>query len=169
MTDERCTVDFDFDNIVIRDRSGGNIDPSLVDHGQAQFDVPADFIEQIVTIARRYAVMRAETSDIEAIWGAPIMDPEDEDMVLRYADGLPKYRFTTRSCFSNLDTIMIAGVPADFDPDYTDVIVWDNGNGITFLSEDGDGNEIVFGCNRHDFERLLDSVRGSEPATRAIR
>lgn len=169
MTDERFTVDMDFDNIIIRDRSGGYIEPGRIEYGDVKFDVSSDFVGQIVTIAKRYAAMRQETSTIEATWGAPIMDDEEEHKVLGYADGLPKYRFTTRPCFINLETITIDGERADFDPDYTDVIVWDNGAGITFLSEDENGNEIVFGGNRHDFELFLESAISAEVPPGAAR
>lgn len=169
MTEERFTVDMDFDNIVIRDRSGGDIEPGRIGHGKVQFDVSADFVAQIVLIAKRYAAMREETSTIKATWGAPIMDDEEEGKVLTYADGLPKYRFTTRPCFTNLDTITIDGSRADFDQDYTDVIVWDNGAGITFLSEDDNGNEIAFGGNRHDFELFLENAISDEVKPGAAR
>ncbi|NTF18097.1 hypothetical protein G6L37_06740 [Agrobacterium rubi] len=163
MTDERFIIDLDFDNIVLRDQAGGHIDPAVIDHGMVQFNVSADFVEQIVLIAKRYAAMREETAHIEAAKGAPIIDPEEDgDKVLGYADGLPKYRFTTRPCFTNLDTITIDAAPADFDPDYTDVIIWDNGDGITFVSEDENGNDIAFGSNRHDLEQFLKTANSAD-------
>jgi hypothetical protein len=162
MDDIRFTVDFDHDDIIIRDRAGAGMDPNRIDHGQVQFDAPASFIEQIVKVARHYATMRELTSGIDAVWGAPMVE---DGNVVGYIDGLPQYRFTSAPCFTNLDTITIDRTPTEFGADWTDVIIWDDGRGITFLAEDDvTGCEIVFGTTKHDLEMFLEAQASTAPS-----
>ncbi len=155
------TRDIDFDEVDIRDRSDHAVDPFVIEHGEVQFRIPASAVEQILKVAKYYATMREQTSDLDVMWGAPIMEG---DKVLGYADGLPKYRFTTIPCFTNVDTITIDGKPGGFDPDWTDVIIWDEGRGITFICEGTDGYELTYGGGVHDFELFLKESAASIPS-----
>lgn len=151
--DELCfTREVDFNEVSIRDRADCPIDPNFIEHGGVQFRIPAGAVEQILRVAKHYATMREQTSDLDVMWGAPVMEG---DNVLGYADGLPQYRFTTIPCFTNVETITIDGKPGGFDPDWTDVIIWDEGHGITFICEGGNGNELTYGGSKHDFELFL--------------
>jgi hypothetical protein len=152
MSDLLFTRDIDFEEVDIRDATDDPVDASVIEHDGVQFRIPASAVEQILKVARLYADMREETSDLDVMQGAPIMEG---DNILGYADGIPCYRFTTIPCFTNVETITIDGRPGGFEADWTDVVIWDGGRGITFICQGADGYELAYGGGVHDFELFL--------------
>jgi hypothetical protein len=155
------TRDMDFNEVDIRDSSDHPVAPSVIEHDGVQFRIPASAVEQILKVARLYADMREETSDLDVMQGAPIMEG---DTILGYADGIPCYRFTTIPCFTNVETITIDGRTGGFEADWTDVVIWDGGRGITFICQGADGYELAYGGGVHDFELFLKEAADNIPS-----
>ncbi len=150
----------DFDEVIIRDAAGNDIDPSRVKACGVQFIVSAETIKQMLQVAEHYAAMREITSDIGVMRGAPIVSDDGE--LLGYADGIPHYRFTTLPCFTNVDSIKIDGKLAGFYPDVTTAVVWDEGHGISFICDGDNGVELIYGGGKHDFELFLKAMNTSD-------
>jgi hypothetical protein len=152
MADLLFTRDLDFEEVDIRDATDNPVDASAIKHNGVQFRLPASAVEQMLQVAAQYAAMRDQTSELEVMHGAPILEG---DTILGYADGIPCYRFTTIPCFTNVETITIDGRPGGFEADWTDVVIWDGGRGITFICQGADGYELAYGGGVHDFELFL--------------
>jgi hypothetical protein len=162
MSEKYFIRELDFDEVDIRDHADQSLHPSSVEHSGVQFRIPASAVEEILSIAKHYTAMREKTSGLIAGKGAPIIEG---GKTLGYMDGIPSYRFTTMPCFTNVESIMIDGRPGEFEPDWTDVVIWDEGRGITFICQGPDGYELAYGGGVLDFELFLKEAQDLEQAT----
>jgi hypothetical protein len=144
--------DVDHDYVSIRDGSDTPVEPDVIKHSNVQFRISASAIEQMLKVAKAYEAMLANTSELEVTWGYPVEGPEG----IVHLRGLPQYRFTSAPFFTNVDTIEVNGKPMAFDGDWSFVVIWDYGRGITFICSGEDGYELTYGGSVHDFELFLE-------------
>lgn len=151
--DDFFVLDVDFDEVDFRDAMDDVVDPGRIKADGVQFRISASTIEQILMVSKHYEAMRDAASGIEAMKGAPILD--DDGKFLGYAEGAPCYRFTTLPCFTNVESIEIDGQPGGFYPNATNVVIWSEGHGITFICAGDNGVELTYGGGRLDFQLFL--------------
>ena len=157
-------MEFDFDLFNVYDKADRPLGRYAVDPGHVSFEITAELAGKILSVADAYARLVAEDRKVS----------KDAEYFLEHADGtganltygmdaVPSHAFVVANGFLNLDTVRVVGADPAFDPRWMQVVVWSNGEGITFRNLSTDGLEIAFGSTAQDLREFL----GRSPASDA--
>lgn len=162
--DTDYVVSFETGEVIVEKGDGSAIsdDEHRIDGGAAHLRIPIEDVEGLVAAASAYGRMASDLRHVDVMKGPQI---EENGRLVRVGN-LPMFKFASGPFFENYEDVLVDGVPAIVldDCNWTDVTVWDYGNGITFRTPDTCPVTLCVGASLPDLENHLEMVASRSPS-----